>query len=153
MFLAKSSWIAIAHQKGFPRLCAIIIAFVLSVMALRTAFTSTLCVAISTSTNTGTHPFCTIGATVVGNPAATVITSSPGLIRSSPSFHEVSVEKANKFAADPETVSLESFLPNFLASSGSKRDANLPAVNHMSSDASMRCAQSSASNTLPDGGI
>jgi hypothetical protein len=33
------------------------------------------------STKTGVSPFCTIGLTVVGNPAATVITSSPGRSR------------------------------------------------------------------------
>src|SRR3712207_8394881 len=32
----------------------------------------------SLSRNTGTAPFCRIGATVVGNPAAHVMTSSPG---------------------------------------------------------------------------
>jgi hypothetical protein len=35
----------------------------------------------STSTKTGIHPFCIIGFIVVGNHAATVITSSQGLIR------------------------------------------------------------------------
>ena len=39
---------------------------------------------------TGTAPFCTIGATVVGKPAAQVITSSPGRRRlSAGSFGEV----------------------------------------------------------------
>ena len=55
----------------------------------------------STSTNTGTRPFWTIGLTVVGKPAATVITSSPGCSRRSPSFGEVSAETASRFADEP----------------------------------------------------
>ena len=39
-----------------------------------------------------------IGFTVVGNPAATPITSSPFIIDLSPSFGEVNVEKATRFA-------------------------------------------------------
>ncbi len=50
----------------------------------------------------GTSPFCTIGLTVVGKPAATVITSSPGCSRRSPSFGEVSAETASRFADEPE---------------------------------------------------
>ena len=37
-----------------------------------------------------------MGATVVGKPAATVMTSSPGCDRRSPSFELVSAEKASK---------------------------------------------------------
>ena len=37
-----------------------------------------LYVGMSTSTKTGTAPFWMIGLTVVGKPAATVMTSSPG---------------------------------------------------------------------------
>ena len=59
----------------------------------------------STSTKTGTSPFCTIGLTVVGKPAATVITSSPGRSRRSPSFGEVSAETASRFADEPELQS------------------------------------------------
>ena len=41
-----------------------------------------------------------IGATVVGNPAATVITSSPSLILFFPKYSEVKAEKASKLAAE-----------------------------------------------------
>ena len=37
-----------------------------------------------------------IGLTVVGKPAATVITSSPGLMRRSLSFGQVSVDKSHQ---------------------------------------------------------
>jgi antitoxin (DNA-binding transcriptional repressor) of toxin-antitoxin stability system len=43
-----------------------------------------------------------IGLTVVGKPAATVMTSSPGRRRRSPSFGEVSADSATRFAEDPE---------------------------------------------------
>ena len=56
----------------------------------------------STSTKTGTSPLRTIGLTVVGKPAATVITSSPGCRRRSPSFFEVRAETASRFADEPE---------------------------------------------------
>ena len=49
-----------------------------------------------TSTKTGSAPYWMIGATVVGNPAATVMTSSPGQIRFSPSFGDVSAMKAKR---------------------------------------------------------
>jgi hypothetical protein len=56
--------------------------------------------------NTGTAPTCTIGATVVGKPAATVITSSPGLMRlASGSLGEVSAEMAIRLALEPEFTS------------------------------------------------
>ena len=43
----------------------------------------------STSTNTGIQPNCIIGLMVVGNPAATVIISSPGFIALSNNFGDV----------------------------------------------------------------
>jgi len=55
--------------------------------------------------NTGTSPFWKIGFTVVGNPAAAVMTSSPGRKRSAPSDGEVSAESATRFADDPEFTS------------------------------------------------
>ena len=58
-----------------------------------------------TSTNTGTSPFWTIGLTVVGKPAATVITSSPGRSRRSRRRGEVSAVSARRFADDPELTS------------------------------------------------
>ena len=66
---------------------------------------------IFTSTNTGTAPNCIIGFIVVGNPAATVITSSLGLIALSFNLGEVSVEKATKFAEDPELTVIKFFIP------------------------------------------
>ena len=51
---------------------------------------------------TGTSPFCSSGFTVVGNPAAQVITSSPGRIARSRRRGEHSAETASRFAEDPE---------------------------------------------------
>ena len=56
----------------------------------------------STSTNTGTRPFWMIGLTVVGKPAATVITSSPGCSRRSPSFGDVSAVRPAGSRTSPE---------------------------------------------------
>ena len=55
-----------------------------------------------TSTKTGIALYKSIGLIVVGNPAATVITSSPGLMALEPSLGEVRLEKAIKLAEDPE---------------------------------------------------
>jgi len=52
-----------------------------------------------------------IGASVVGNPAAVVITSSPGLRRLSPSFLEVSAEIAIRFAEDQEFTAIACLTP------------------------------------------
>ena len=57
---------------------------------------------IVTSTNTGTAPYWIIGETVVGKPAATVITSSPGRICRSFRSGDVSVINASRFAEEPE---------------------------------------------------
>ena len=54
------------------------------------------------SINTGISPFWIIGFTVVGNPAATVIISSPGRSLLAPNFSEVSDVIANKLADEPE---------------------------------------------------
>ena len=45
-----------------------------------------------------------IGESVDGNPAATVITSSPGNNLLSPNLGEVKVVTASKFEEDPELV-------------------------------------------------
>ena len=58
-----------------------------------------------TSTKTGTAPYCNIGVTVVGNPQATVMISSPRQTRRSPSFGEVGAMKAGRFALEPEFTS------------------------------------------------
>ena len=68
-------------------------------------------VLISTSTKTGIAPYCIIGFTVVGKPAATVITSSPFFIALSLSFGDVSAVKASKFAEDPEFVVNKYLIP------------------------------------------
>jgi len=68
--------------------------------------------------NTGTAPTYTIGVTVVGKPAATVITSSPGLIRRAcGSLAEVSAEIATRLALEPEFTSSEWRMPRKAASS------------------------------------
>ena len=66
---------------------------------------------IFTSTNTGTAPNWTIGFIVVGNPVATVITSSEGLIALSFSLGEVKVEKAIKLAEEPELTVINCLMP------------------------------------------
>ena len=65
----------------------------------------------STSTKTGTAPYWTMGAIVVGKPAATVITSSPRRIRRSPSRGDVSVMKASRLALEPEFTSSAKRVP------------------------------------------
>jgi hypothetical protein len=50
-----------------------------------------------------------MGLTVVGNPAATVITSSPGFNCLSPSSGDVSAVNAKRFADEPEFVSKQLF--------------------------------------------
>ena len=65
---------------GFPKVCAIITAFVFSDNAFSNMVKSILYSGIVTSTNIGIAPYWTIGEIVVGNPAATVITSSPRFI-------------------------------------------------------------------------
>ena len=49
----------------------------------------------------GRHRTARSGATVVGNPAATVMTSSPRRIRRSPSLSDVSAMKASRLADEP----------------------------------------------------
>ena len=52
-------------MNGLPKECANIIALVFGLIAASIFVTSILCVAISTSTNTGTAPNCKIGLTEV----------------------------------------------------------------------------------------
>ena len=66
-----------ARSNGLPNVCAIMTAFVFSLRAASSFVTSMLYCGTVTSTNTGTAPYCSIGVTVVGNPHATVMTSSP----------------------------------------------------------------------------
>ena len=57
---------------------------------------------MSTSTNTGTRPFCRIGFTVVGKPVAQVITSSPAFSASLPIMLLVRAVTASRLADEPE---------------------------------------------------
>ena len=57
---------------------------------------------MSTSTNTGVMPISMAGLTVVGKPAAAVITSPPGSIRRSPSKGDVRAQNAVRLADEPE---------------------------------------------------
>ena len=52
---------------------------------------------------------------MVGKPAATVITSSPGLIAFSLCKCEVRDENATKFAEDPEFTVIRCLIPKYLA--------------------------------------
>ena len=56
-----------------------------------------------------------IGFTVVGKPAATVITSSPGHSRRSSSFGDVNAAAASRFADDPEFTSVAFRTPKYRA--------------------------------------
>ena len=89
---------------------------------------------------------------MVGNPAATVMTSSPGFSRRSPSFGEVSAVSASRFAEDPEFTSEALRTPTNLASLRSKSFANRPVVNQPSSADSTTALISAASMTFPDTG-
>src|ERR1017187_1579688 len=100
--------------------------------------------------NTGTRLFWMIGFTVVGKPAASVITSSPAWRRRSPSFGEVSAATATRLADDPELTSTHSRIPNQRANSFSNCSANRPVVSQKSSDESTSRRISEPSNTLPE---
>ncbi len=81
---------------------------------------------------------------MVGNPAATVMTSSPGERRRSPSWWLVSAATASRFADDPEFTSRACFTPYQSASSVSSRRCQRPAVSQNSAEASARFAISSS---------
>ena len=104
----------------------------------------------SMSTNTGTMPFCRIGFTVVGNPAATVITSSPGLSCSSPSVGDVKVLSASRFADEPEFVRTALRRLSVLANRDSNFPAIVPDAIFRSSAAATSASRSSASSTAPE---
>src|SRR6266446_10579876 len=92
------------------------------------------------------------GFTVVGNPAATVITSLPGLRALSPSLGEVRDANARRLAEAPEFEVSANRTPRNLANLFSKASLNLPVVSQKSRAESTRLCISSAPNTLPDGG-
>ena len=140
-------------SNGRPSVWAMNIARVFSDRASSILSVRILYVCGSQSTKTGTSPFWNIGFTVVGNPLATVITSSPFFMARLPSFGEVSADIANKFALEPELTDRANFAPSFLANVSSKASLNLPAVSHISSDASIIADSSSAPIFFPDGGM
>ena len=142
-FLQKST--TTCRLKGFPKLCAIITALVFGERAASNCVVSILLSSMLISTNTGTAPYCTIQATVVGNPAATVITSSPRFIWRSFNSGAVRALKARRLADEPELQSEQYFTPNHLANPFSNLWAQGPAVNQKSSDASTRLTISSSS--------
>ena len=86
-------------------------AFVRAESAPSRSDTSTLYVGRLTSTKTGTAPYWMIGATVVGKPAATVMTSSPRPTARAPRSGDVSAIKASRFADEPEFTSEQCFTP------------------------------------------
>ena len=128
---------------------AIMTALVRGLRADASCVTSMLSVTGSTSTNTGTTPCWMAGATVVGKPAATVMTSSPGRMRRSPSRGEVSVEKATRLADEPELTSRHSETPTNSARPFSSCRQNRPLVSQKSSPESTRLTTSRSSNTRP----
>src|SRR5580700_2328414 len=93
-----------------------------------------------------------IGLTVVGNPAATVMTSSPGTSLRSPSDGDVRHDKAARLADDPELTSEAQRTPIKAANSRSNCAAKRPVVSHASSEASTNNSSSVESKTLPDTG-
>src|SRR5579862_1789105 len=93
-----------------------------------------------------------IGLTVVGKPAATVITSSPARSRRSPSDGEVRHERAARLADEPELTSDAHRTPMKAANSRSNCAAKWPVVSHASNDDSTRSSSSLLSKTLPDTG-
>src|ERR1700738_1545085 len=93
-----------------------------------------------------------IGLTVVGNPAATVITSSPGFNRRSPSLGEVRALTATRLADEPELTRDALRTPTKRASLRSKSSANRPVVNHASSAESTTALTSSPLITFPETG-
>src|SRR5271170_7941326 len=93
-----------------------------------------------------------MGFTVVGNPAATVITSSPGLNWRSPRLGDVRQDKATRLAEDPELTRAADRTPTNFASWRSNSRAKRPDVSQQSRDASTRLCRSSPSRTLPETG-
>ena len=93
--------------------------------------------------NTGTAPYCIIGATVVGNPQATVMISSPRDIARSPNNGDVRAMNANKFADDPELTKLKYGTPRYSDIDDSNSSVYLPEVSQNSKDASTRFTISS----------
>ena len=94
-----------------------------------------------------------MGVTVVGKPAATVITSSPGRNCRSPSFGLVRAVRANKFAEEPELTINEWRIPIVFANLLSNFSVYGPEVSQKSRLALTAAASSVAPNTFPVTGI
>ena len=127
-------------------------ALVFGEIAASMRLASMLWVARSTSTNTGTAPNWRIGLTVVGKPAATPMTSSPGLMARSPRREEVSVEKATRLADEPELTVIRCFTPRNFARRSSNIALKRPVVSQPSRLASTISCNSLVPITLPDTG-
>src|SRR5579872_1838044 len=93
-----------------------------------------------------------MGLMVVGKPAATVITSSPGLSRRSPNFGDVRALMARRLADEPELTKDAQRTPTKRASLRSNSSAKRPVVNQQSKAASTTELRSFPSITFPDTG-
>jgi len=106
------------------------------------------------STKTGIKPFCIMGLTVVGKPAAAVITSSPFFnLFFSGILKEVRAVIANKLAEEPELTKVQNFFPIKPANLLSNSAALLPSVHQPSIRALTPAIISSSLNTFPETGI
>ena len=126
------------RSNGLPRVWAIITALVLSDNAPSSLVTSILYCGIVTSTNTGTAPYWIAGVIVVGNPAATVIISSPLLILLSPNSGEVRAMKALRLADEPELTTDTYLTLRYSPSCFSNCSVYLPDVSQNSNAESTR---------------
>ena len=88
------------------------------------------------------------GDTVVGKPAATVITSSPRRICLSPRSGDVRAMNARRLAEEPEFTRLQKRIPRYLANSSSNCCVDLPEVSQNSRALSTRFVISWLSYTL-----
>ncbi len=138
-----------SRSKGFPSVWATMTARVRALRAASSRATSMLYPGSVTSTKTGTRPFWTIGFTVVGKPAATVITSSPGCRRRSRSRGDVSAVSASRFAEEPEFTSRAWRWPVVSRRRRSNASVSGPAVSQKSRLVRTRSTTSSSPNTRP----
>jgi len=75
------------------------------------------------------------------------------LIALSPSFGDVNVLNATKFAEEPEFTDKQYFTPKKEANFFSNSALNLPVVNQPSKEAATIFCNSSSPNNFPEGGI
>src|SRR5579884_1298026 len=93
-----------------------------------------------------------IGFTVVGKPAATVMTSSPGFRRRSPNLGEVRALTATRLAEEPELTKEAHRTPTNRDNFRSKSSANRPVVNQQSKAESTTEHKSCESIIFPETG-